>query len=70
MCVGTETAVLETVPQGPFDVAISATSEDAALAEFIKGKMFHGSLGYECLAANILAAIITASLPLKNAITL
>ena len=38
MCVGTETAAVETVPQGPFDVAISATSEDAALAEFIKGE--------------------------------
>jgi hypothetical protein len=27
------------VPQGPFDVAISGTSEDAALAQFIKGKL-------------------------------
>ena len=30
-------AETEAVPQGPFDVAISGTSEDAALAEFIKG---------------------------------
>ena len=31
-------AAVEAVPQGPFDVAISATSEDGALAQFIKGK--------------------------------
>ena len=31
-------ALLEAVPQGSFDVAISATSEDGALAEFIKGE--------------------------------
>ena len=38
VCVCAETAALEAVPQGPFDVAISATSEDGALAEFIKGE--------------------------------
>lgn len=32
-----EATPLETVPQGVFDVAISATREDGALAEFIKG---------------------------------
>ncbi|CAI8015312.1 hypothetical protein GBAR_LOCUS9496 [Geodia barretti] len=37
-------AETEAVPVGPFDVAISGTSEDAALAEFIKGKMEGASL--------------------------
>ena len=35
MCSG---GALEAVPRGPFDVAISATSEDSALADFIKGE--------------------------------
>ena len=38
VCVCAETAAVEAVPQGPFDVAISATNEDGALAEFIKGE--------------------------------
>lgn len=44
VCVCAETAAVEAVPQGPFDVAISATSEDGALAEFIKGKLEGASL--------------------------
>jgi hypothetical protein len=37
-------AETEAVPVGPFDVAISGTREDAALAEFIKGKLEGASL--------------------------
>jgi hypothetical protein len=45
MCSG---GALEAVPRGPFDVAVSATSEDGALADFIKDKLEGASLSVYC----------------------
>lgn len=46
--INTDTPLQLAVPQGVFDVAISATKEDGALAEFIKGEIMAGHENWGC----------------------
>lgn len=53
---------LESVPQGVFDVAISATREDGALAEFIKGEILvgPGDCGGQACGWNVWEGIVVS----------